>query len=125
MAKTKKSFKKTDKKTVLKRTPASKLKRVVKIKSSHRMSQFKASILSLISETSTNLPPDVRRALTWAIERETPGSQAALALQMMAVNTDMACDNEAPICQDTGMRNQDAGQHEPDFHAERNKRSNC
>jgi fumarate hydratase class I len=67
------------------------------------MSQFKASMLSLISETSTNLPPDVRRALTWAIERETPGSQAALALQMMAVNTDMACDNEAPICQDTGM----------------------
>jgi fumarate hydratase class I len=45
----------------------------------------------------------VRRALTRAIERETPGSQAALALQMMAVNTDMACDNETPICQDTGM----------------------
>jgi len=103
MAKTKKSFKKTDKKTVPKRKPASQLKRVVKVQSSPRMSQFKASMLSLLSETSTNLPPDVRRALTWAIERETPGSQAALALQMMAVNTDMACDNEAPICQDTGM----------------------
>jgi fumarate hydratase, class I len=65
--------------------------------------QFKENILLLINETSTNLPPDVRRALKWAIERETPGSQAALALQMMAINTDMACENEAPICQDTGM----------------------
>jgi len=67
------------------------------------MPKFYASMLSLISETSTNLPPDVRRALKLAIERETPGTQAALALQMMAVNTDMACETEAPICQDTGM----------------------
>jgi fumarate hydratase class I len=67
------------------------------------MPQFGKSMLELITETSINLPPDVRRALKWAIERETPGSQAALALQMMAINTDMACDNEAPICQDTGM----------------------
>ncbi len=67
------------------------------------ISKFKESMLQLISETSTNLPPDIRRALKWAIERETPGSQAMLALQTMAINTDMACDNEAPICQDTGM----------------------
>jgi len=103
MAKTKKSFKKTTAKIVFQRKKAPILKHVVKMKSSPKMSQFKTSILSLISETSTNLPPDVRRALTWAIERESPGSQAALALQMMSVNTDMACDNEAPICQDTGM----------------------
>ncbi|HVN47857.1 MAG TPA: FumA C-terminus/TtdB family hydratase beta subunit [Bacteroidota bacterium] len=60
-------------------------------------------MLALITETSTNLPPDVRRALTSAIERETPGTQSALALQAMAINTDLACETEAPICQDTGM----------------------
>ena len=103
MPKEKKHLKKIGKKVIPKRKPVSKAKRIVKKKPSPAMSQFKASILSLISETSTNLPPDVRRALKWAIERETPGSQAALALQMMAINTDMACDNEAPICQDTGM----------------------
>jgi len=80
-----------------------KLKKAVQKKTFSKLSNFKASMLTLISETSTNLPPDVRRALKWAIERETPGSQAMLALQAMAINTDMACDNEAPICQDTGM----------------------
>jgi fumarate hydratase class I len=82
-------------------------KRIVKKPSSKglsvTMSKFKQSMLSLITEASTNLPPDVRRALKWAIERESPGSQSALALQTMAINTDMACENEAPICQDTGM----------------------
>jgi fumarate hydratase, class I len=90
-------------KPVSKRKAITKAKRDVISKPALSMSQFKSSVLSLISETSTNLPPDVRRALKWAIERETPGSQASLALQMMAVNTDMACDTEAPICQDTGM----------------------
>ncbi len=64
---------------------------------------LKASILELITETSSNLPPDVRRALQWAIEREDPNSQSALALQTIAINTDMACEREAPLCQDTGM----------------------
>jgi fumarate hydratase, class I len=67
------------------------------------MHQFKESMLQLIVQTSSNLPPDVRRAILAAMERETPGTQAMLALQMIAVNTDMACDGEAPICQDTGM----------------------
>lgn len=67
------------------------------------MEHFKNSILKLIVETSSNLPPDVRRAISWAIEKETKGSQAALALQAIAENIDMACDIEAPICQDTGM----------------------
>jgi len=95
--------KKTGKKTISKRKPISKVKRTVKKNINPTMLQFKESMLTLISETSINLPPDIRRALKWAIERETPGSQAMLALQAMAINTDMACDNEAPICQDTGM----------------------
>ena len=67
------------------------------------MEYFKESILKLIIETSADLPPDVRRAVERAIEQETPGTQAALALQAIAENVDMACDTEAPICQDTGM----------------------
>lgn len=67
------------------------------------MNQFKESIYKLIVETSSNLPPDVRRAITSAMKRERPGTQSAFALQTIAINTDMACDNEAPICQDTGM----------------------
>jgi fumarate hydratase class I len=66
------------------------------------MEHFKESMLRLVSETSTNLPPDVRRALADAIAHETPGTQSALALQTIALNVDMACDNVAPICQDTG-----------------------
>lgn len=67
------------------------------------MQQFKDSILRLITETSANLPPDVRRALNAARGVETPDSQSALAMQTIAINVDMACDNVAPICQDTGM----------------------
>lgn len=67
------------------------------------LQRFRKSIYELIVETSSNLPPDVRRALQWAIERETPGTQSALALQTIAINTDMACEHEAPLCQDTGM----------------------
>jgi fumarate hydratase class I len=67
------------------------------------MEQFRSSMYRLIVETSTNLPPDVRRAILAAREREKPGTQAMLALETIALNTDMACDAEAPICQDTGM----------------------
>ncbi len=67
------------------------------------MKLFKDSILTLITETSSNLPPDVRRALARATETEKPKTQSALALQTITINVDMACDNVAPICQDTGM----------------------
>ena len=67
------------------------------------MEKFKESILRLIIETSSNLPPDVRRAIKDAMARETPGTQAMLALETIAINTDMACDIQAPLCQDTGM----------------------
>jgi len=67
------------------------------------MEHFRDSMLNLIVETSTNLPPDVRRALKDAMNREKEGSQSDLALQMIAVNVDMAVTNCGPICQDTGM----------------------
>ena len=67
------------------------------------MEKFAESMYRLVVETSSNLPPDARRAIAAAIEREKPGTQAALALQTIAMNIDMACDEQSPICQDTGM----------------------
>ncbi len=67
------------------------------------MHEFRNSILQLVIETSSNLPPDVRRALQDAMKSEHPGSQSALALDTVALNIDMACDTRAPLCQDTGM----------------------
>ena len=67
------------------------------------MQSFKDSMIELITMTSTNLPPDVRRAMAEALEAEAPGSRAKSALSVIATNIDMASDDEGPICQDTGM----------------------
>ena len=67
------------------------------------MQFLKESLIELITQTSTNLPPDVRSAMGVAITGETPSTQAAQALGIIATNIDMAQQDEAPICQDTGM----------------------
>ncbi len=67
------------------------------------MQFLKESLIELITQTSTNLPPDVREAMAKTIEGETPGTQAAQALNIIATNIDMAEAGEGPICQDTGM----------------------
>ncbi|MDR3719488.1 MAG: fumarate hydratase [Bryobacteraceae bacterium] len=66
--------------------------------------QFLASsLLELITQTSTNLPPDVRRAMGAALAAETPATQSQQALNIIATNIDMAEEGEGAICQDTGM----------------------
>ena len=67
------------------------------------MQFLKESLIELITQTSTNLPPDVRAAMGIAIQNEAPGTQASQALGIIAGNIDMAQEDEAPICQDTGM----------------------
>jgi len=67
------------------------------------MDLFRESITKLITETSTNLPPDVRSAMAEAVAGENPATSAGTALAVIATNIDMACDSEGPICQDTGM----------------------
>jgi fumarate hydratase class I len=67
------------------------------------MNLLKTSLIELITETSTNLPPDVRAAMGLAMEDETPGTQASQALGIIATNIDMAQQDQGPICQDTGM----------------------
>jgi fumarate hydratase class I len=61
------------------------------------------SLIELITQTSTNLPPDVRAIMGSALSSETPGTQASQALSIIASNIDMAEEDEGPICQDTGM----------------------
>src|SRR4051812_15453070 len=67
------------------------------------MQFLKESLIELITQTSSNLPPDVREAMGLAIANETPGTQASQALSVIASNIDMAASAEGPICQDTGM----------------------
>jgi fumarate hydratase class I len=57
----------------------------------------------LITQTSSNLPGDVRRALAAAIQREQPDTRADLAMSTVSVNIDMAAESVSPVCQDTGM----------------------
>ncbi|MGC5325057.1 fumarate hydratase [Brevibacillus sp. SYSU BS000544] len=67
------------------------------------MEKFKDSILQLIIETSTNLPPDVRETINVAKQKEDAGTRSALSLSTIAQNIVMAEENVSPICQDTGM----------------------
>jgi fumarate hydratase class I len=67
------------------------------------MQFLESSLLELITQTSTNLPPDVRAAMGRQVKLETPGTQSAQALDIIASNIDMALDDEGAICQDTGM----------------------
>ena len=67
------------------------------------MEFLESSLLELITETSTNLPPDVRAAMSLADAGETPGTQSSQALNIILGNIDMATDDAGPICQDTGM----------------------
>ncbi len=67
------------------------------------MSKFQESMYSLIVETSTNLPKDVRRAIKDAKATENAGTRSAMSLATITNNITMAEDNVSPICQDTGM----------------------
>src|SRR5580658_8524072 len=67
------------------------------------MELLTGSLLELIAQTSTNLPPDVRAAMSLAAGSETPGTQSSQALGIILSNIDMANEDEGPICQDTGM----------------------
>ena len=60
-------------------------------------------MVQLIARTSTDLPPDVRKAMGGALATEAPATRAGQALTIIAQNIDQAASCEAPICQDTGM----------------------
>jgi fumarate hydratase class I len=64
---------------------------------------FRDSMVQLIARTSTDLPPDVRKAMGLALATEEPATRAGQALTIIAQNIDQAAACEGPICQDTGM----------------------
>jgi fumarate hydratase class I len=64
---------------------------------------FLSSVVELVTETSTNLPPDVRAAMAAALASEEPATRAGQALNVIAQNIDQAESCDGPICQDTGM----------------------
>jgi fumarate hydratase class I len=67
------------------------------------MNSLHDSLVELITQTATNLPPDVRAAMSAAGVNETPNTQSHQALSIILQNIDMACEDSGPICQDTGM----------------------
>jgi fumarate hydratase class I len=58
--------------------------------------------LELVRRASTDLRPDVERALRAAREREAEGSAAQGALDTIINNVELAREKSTPICQDTG-----------------------
>ena len=64
---------------------------------------FLASMVELITRTSTDLPPDVRAAMRTATRGEDPATRAGQALTIISQNIDQAASCDGPICQDTGM----------------------
>jgi fumarate hydratase, class I len=67
------------------------------------MQDIQSSLLDLITQTATNLPEDVRGAVSRASQRERAGTQSMQALHIINRNIDMAHEDVLPICQDTGM----------------------
>ncbi len=67
------------------------------------MQFFRDSMLELIIQTSTNLPPDVRSAMAQALKQENASTQAGQALAIIGQSIDMSYEDEGAICQDTGF----------------------
>jgi fumarate hydratase class I len=66
------------------------------------MPDLTQQILELVRLTSTDLPPDVEKALRQALDREQPGSAARGAMETILKNVGLSRANSTPICQDTG-----------------------
>lgn len=66
------------------------------------MRDLTEAFVELIRRTSTDLPPDVEKALIEARDREEQGSAARGALEAILQNVELSRRNSTPICQDTG-----------------------
>jgi fumarate hydratase class I len=66
------------------------------------MNDLTEHLTELIRRAATDLPADVEAALVAAQERETPGSAAAGALEMILKNVALSRQQSTPVCQDTG-----------------------
>jgi fumarate hydratase class I len=75
--------------------------------------KFQESMYSLIVETSTNLPKDVRRAVKSAKQRENAGTRSALSLTTITNNITMADDNVSPGYWSADFQNKNSSWREP------------
>ena len=66
------------------------------------MQDLTDDILELVRIAATDLPEDVEEAIRAALDREIEGSAARGALETILKNVALACQNQKPICQDTG-----------------------
>ena len=66
------------------------------------MQDITEHVVELIKSASTDLSPDVEKALSEACKHEEPGSAALGALETILENVRMSRKTGRPICQDTG-----------------------
>jgi fumarate hydratase class I len=60
-------------------------------------------LLEVIARATAQLPDDVTSAIRAGRKQETEGSLAAMALDAIVRNAELACAETAPMCQDTGV----------------------
>jgi fumarate hydratase class I len=60
-------------------------------------------LVDVIARATAQLPEDVTRAIRQGRAREAEGSLAAMALDSIMKNAELACNDTAPMCQDTGV----------------------
>jgi fumarate hydratase class I len=67
------------------------------------LADWTAVLVDVIAAATARLPDDVMAAIRAGRGREAPGSLAAMALDAIVKNADLACNGRAPMCQDTGV----------------------
>ncbi len=60
-------------------------------------------LVDVIARATAQLPEDVTHAIHQGRAREAEGSLAAMALDSILKNAELACNDTAPMCQDTGV----------------------
>jgi len=65
--------------------------------------QWTKILVEVIARATAQLPEDVTRAIRQGRTREAEGSLAAMALDAVLKNAELACNDRAPMCQDTGV----------------------
>jgi fumarate hydratase class I len=65
--------------------------------------QWAKLLVDVIARATAQLPEDVTQAIRLGRTREAEGSLAAMALDAVLKNAELACSERAPMCQDTGV----------------------
>jgi tartrate dehydratase alpha subunit/fumarate hydratase class I-like protein len=67
------------------------------------LEQWTKLIVEVIARATAQLPEDVTSAIHHGRTQEAEGSLAAMALDAVMKNAELACSEKAPMCQDTGV----------------------